>query len=259
MFNHLRKSLPPVFQQLSSSSSINLNKINFKMSSDFANIRAKYNDPSKAFDLPDLASKDPIKQFDDWFQLARKTDGIKEPNAMSISTATLEGKPSSRMVLLKDFSDKGFTFFTNYTSKKGKELEKNPQCSLLFYWDIMSRQIRMDGRAVKIDRDTSIEYFSKRPLKSRVSALISDQSKVIPNRKVLVDAQQEATKKYEGDGIVPCPENWGGYLFVPDVFEFWQGNDIRLHDRLVFSRKTVTDDKTQTEGENGWVIERLAP
>jgi len=131
-----------------------------------------------------LASKDPVLQFDNWFQLARKNPGIKEPNAMCISTCTLAGKPSSRMVLLKDFSDKGFSFFTNYTSKKGQELDANPQASLCFYWDVMSRQIRIDGKVVKLSREQSIEYFSKRPLKSRISAYISDQSKVIKNKEV---------------------------------------------------------------------------
>jgi pyridoxamine 5'-phosphate oxidase len=232
------------------------------MSSDFANIRAKYGDPKEVFDVKDLASKDPVAQFNDWFQLARKNAGIKEPNAMCIATSTLSGKPSNRMVLLKDFSDKGFSFFTNYSSKKGQELDANPQASICFYWDVMSRQIRIDGRVAKISREESIEYFGKRPLKSRVSALISDQSKVIKNKDVLIEMQKEAMEKYEPGNDCPTPDNWGGYLLIPEEFEFWQGNDIRLHDRLRF-RKPQENEKLNEEmytpGENGWIIERLAP
>lgn len=202
---------------------------------------------------------------------------------MCISTSTLEGKPSSRMVLLKDYTDDGFTFFTNYSSKKGQELAANPQCSLLFYWDVMSRQIRIDGTVTKVSREKSIEYFSKRPLNSRISAYISDQSKVIKDKQYLIDLQQKATKEFAAENNVPCPENWGGYLIVPHEIEFWQGifhfiikinliiknkfylnyyklgNDIRLHDRILFSKKPFTDPNTQIEGEKGWIIERLAP
>jgi pyridoxamine 5'-phosphate oxidase len=173
--------------------------------------------------VKDLVSKDPIKQFESWFQQARQNPGIKEPNAMCISTSNQQGKPSSRMVLLKDYTDDGFTFFTNYTSKKGQDLEANPNCSLLFYWDVMSRQIRIDGTVTKVSREKSIQYFSKRPLNSRISAYISDQSKVIKDKQYLIDLQQKATKEFSADNNVPCPENWGGYLVVPHEIEFWQG------------------------------------
>ena len=118
------------------------------------------------------------------------------------------------MVLLKDFSDAGFTFFTNYQSKKGKELEANPQASICFYWDVMSRQIRIEGKVSKIEREKSVEYFSKRPLNSRVSAFISEQSKVIKDRQVLIDSQKEAVRKYQDDNSVPCPEEWVSFIFL---------------------------------------------
>ena len=233
-----------------------------KMTSDFANVRVHYGDPKDSFDLEHLASKDVIKQFDAWFQEARKNPGVREPNAVCLSTATKEGKPSSRMVLLKDYTEKGFTFFTNYSSRKGQELEQNPQASLCFYWDVMSRQVRVDGRVVKIDRDLSVEYFGKRPFNSRISALVSEQSKVVACRQELSDAQKQAAEKYENDqNGVPTPENWGGYLLIPDEVEFWRGNDIRLHDRLRFRRLRDGEQVGETGvlGENGWVIERLAP
>lgn len=236
--------------------------INSRMSSDFANVRSHYRDPSDVFDLKDLESKDPIKQFRSWFEAARKNPGIKEPNAMCIATCTKEGKPSNRMVLLKDFDDKGFVFFTNYTSRKGQELTENPQASLCFYWDIISRQIRIDGKVTKISREESESYFNKRPLNSRVSAFISDQSKVIKDKEYLIGLQQEAVGKYKENNNVPTPENWGGYLLIPEDIEFWQGNDIRLHDRLRFRKNQENEDLNSeniTVGENGWIIERLAP
>jgi pyridoxamine 5'-phosphate oxidase len=169
------------------------------------------------------------------------------------------------MVLLKDFTTEGFTFFTNYSSRKGQELESNPQAALLFYWDRMSRQVRIEGRVKRIEREKSVEYFSMRPFGSRVSAYISDQSKVIPSRQHLIDLQCETMEKFNSDQHVPAPDNWGGYVLVPDEIEFWQGNDIRLHDRLRFRRLRDVESVVESGsdlvvvGENGWVIERLAP
>lgn len=233
------------------------------MASDFANIRSHYRDPSDIFDVKDLASKDPIKQFDAWFQLARANPGIKEPNAMCIATSTLQGKPSSRMVLLKNFDDKGFTFFTNYNGRKAQELEANPQASLLFYWDVMSRQVRIDGKVRRVSREESDAYFSKRPFNSRVSAYISDQSKVVPNKEYLLQLREKAIEEFGPEQKIPCPDFWGGYLIEPEEFEFWQGNDIRLHDRLRFRRlqegEKIEENSSAILGEKGWVIERLAP
>merc|ERR1712127_620813 len=166
-----------------------------RMSSDFAHIRRHYRDPDVVFDLKDLESKDPIKQFDAWFQAARKNLEVKEPNAMCLATSTLDGRPSARMVLLKDFDERGFVFFTNYNSKKGKELTANPQASIVFNWDMMSRQVRVDGKVVRVSKEESASYFTKRPLKSRISAYISDQSKVIGNKEYIVNLQQEALAK----------------------------------------------------------------
>jgi pyridoxamine 5'-phosphate oxidase len=145
------------------------------------------------------------------------------------------------MVLLKDFSSDGFTFFTNYTSRKGQELAENPHASICFYWDVMSRQIRIDGTVSKVPREKSVEYFSKRPLNSRISAFISDQSKVIKDKQVLFDLQQDALKKYQADNNVPCPENWGGYVLVPNEIEFWQG--IHNYSFILFKFRRYHENK----------------
>jgi pyridoxamine 5'-phosphate oxidase len=150
----------------------------------FKGIRVPYRSPNDSFDLSDLKSKDPIEHFQYWFEYILKNKLSKEPNAVCIATCTKEGRPSNRMVLLKDYSDKGFKFFTNYTSKKGQELEMNPYASMCFYWDQVSRQVRVEGKVHKISNEESYDYFNKRPLNSRISAYISDQSKVIKDRKV---------------------------------------------------------------------------
>jgi pyridoxamine 5'-phosphate oxidase len=170
------------------------------------------------------------------------------------------------MVLLKDYSENGFKFFTNYNSKKGQELESNPYASMCFYWEAVSRQVRVDGKVHRITSEESLDYFNKRPLNSRISAYISEQSNVIKNRGVLVDDYQKALTEYGTvEKKVPKPENWGGYLLVPDEFEFWQGNDIRLHDRLRFRKQkegeviNFGEDSGVIQGDDGWIIERLAP
>ena len=187
----------------------------------------------------------PFIQFKFWFDLVLKSEVI-EPNAMTIATATKNGNPSARMVLLKGFDESGFTFFTNYESRKGKELLENPFASLLFWWREFERQVRIEGKIEKISREESEEYFNVRPLKSRYGALTSNQSEVVENREVLEKRFLDLEKQF-GDNP-PTPENWGGYKLIPTKFEFWQGRRDRLHDRICYEKN-----------KNDWTIYRLQP
>lgn len=192
------------------------------------------------------ASPDPISQFQNWFHEA-VADDLVEPHAMVLSTVSSEGKPSARVVLLRDVSHAGFTFFTNYLSRKGVELQQNYAASLVFFWGQLERQVRIEGHIIKTDSATSDEYFSKRPRDSQLAAVISAQSEVIESRTVLEMRMKELAAELEGKPV-PRPEHWGGYVLVPDVIEFWQGRPSRLHDRLRYRK---INDK--------WVIERLSP
>ena len=206
-------------------------------------IRREYN--WKKLELNEL-DPNPFDQFTTWMQEAIASK-IIDPNAMILATAGKKGKPSARIVLLKDFNINGFTFYTNYESKKGKQLAKNPNASLLFYWNELERQIRIEGKATKLPAEASDVYFESRPKESKISACISPQSQRIPDRKYLDNNQLEylntlADKKPER------PPNWGGYMLTPNLFEFWQGRENRLHDRFEYAL------------ENGkWIIYRLAP
>lgn len=194
----------------------------------------------------DLA-KDPFRQFERWFQEAEGAK-LPEPNAMVLATATPDGAPSTRVVLLKGLDGRGFTFFTNYDSRKGRELAANPRASLTFPWVPLERQVIVEGRVVKISREESDAYFHSRPHGSQLGAWASSQSAVISGRQVLEDALKSYEKKYAGQ-TVPLPPSWGGYRLVPECVEFWQGRRNRLHDRLRYRRET----------DGSWTIERLAP
>lgn len=191
--------------------------------------------------------KDPLKQFEQWWQDAINSE-LDEPNAMTLATSTPEGRPSARIVLLKSFDTDGFTFFTNYESRKGLEMAANPQVSLLFFWRELERQVRIDGIVSKTPAAISNEYYDSRPLGSRIGAIASPQSRVIPHRSFLEEQVNTLAEKYVLETPVR-PDNWGGYTVNPLLMEFWQGRSNRLHDRVQY---------TLIEGE-GWRIERLAP
>lgn len=187
----------------------------------------------------------PFKQFELWFEQARSEGGL-EPNAMTVSTVGADGKPSSRICLLKDFDEKGFVFFTNYTSAKGQAIEAHPYASLLFFWMFQQRQVHINGRVEKISEAESTEYFKSRPLGSQIGAWASLQSKPI-SREELEQRYTDYQTQFGDD--VPKPPHWGGYRVIPESIEFWQGRPSRLHDRLKFTR----NDAGQ------WQFTRLSP
>ncbi len=212
---------------------------------DVAHLRQNY----EAADLTEQSVKvSPFEQFEVWFNEALQQDFI-EHNAMFLATATPEGLPSIRTVLLKGFSEQGLSFFTNYHSRKGNELNANPNAAILFYWDKLQRQVRIEGTVERLPASESDEYFNSRPIGNRIGALASPQSTVIPSREILETKVQSLMAQYGGEAVIPRPEHWGGYRIVPRVFEFWQGRSSRLHDRLQYS----------LQPDGSWKIERLAP
>ncbi|CAG9865311.1 unnamed protein product [Phyllotreta striolata] len=223
-------------------------------------MRKSYNSKSTVFLEENIKAKEPIAIFNDWFQVVKDDPRTVEANAMCLSTATKDGLPSGRYVLLKGYSKEGFTFFTHYTSKKGEQLEENPQAALTFYWDHYSRCVRIEGKVEKLPLSLADDYFSKRPYGSQIGALCSDQSKQVASREVLEKKAEELRSQYK-EGEVPRPPKWGGYIVKPSYFEFWQGQSDRIHDRIVFRKPGPgePDGVLTHEGEDGWIYERLSP
>ena len=213
-------------------------------------IEEKFRDDRKDYSLKELtdesAALDPFTQFQRWYEAARST-GMAEPNAMTLATASREGRPSARTVLLKGFNTNAFEFYTNYQSRKGSELQENPFAALLFYWPDLERQVRVEGQVEKMSPAESDAYFKIRPRGAQVGASASPQSSVMRDRQAL-EALYAAAEKELGEKSVPRPDYWGGYRLHADCIEFWQGRLNRMHDRIRY-RKT----------QEGWVRERLAP
>lgn len=210
---------------------------------DFQSLRQDYRD--EPLDEASVLA-DPFAQFQHWMREA-VIAGLREPNAMSLATATPTGRPSVRTVLLKGADDQGFVFYTNYDSQKGRELAVNPDAELLFFWTDLERQVRIHGAVHPVSREESAAYFLSRPPAARIGAAASRQSAVLPSRAELEARIAELQQQYP-DGAVPLPSNWGGYRLVPQSFEFWQGRASRLHDRIVYQSAPV-----------GWQISRLSP
>ncbi|HTQ81090.1 MAG TPA: pyridoxamine 5'-phosphate oxidase [Thermoanaerobaculia bacterium] len=189
----------------------------------------------------------PVEQFAAWFGDALAAEP-RDANAMTLATVDAEGRPSARIVLLKGFDERGFVFFTNYESRKGRELAENPRGALVFYWSILDRQVRIEGEVERTSREESEAYFASRPLGARLGAQVSRQSAVLSDRGELERAVAEAEERF-ADGAVPLPDYWGGYRLKPRRIEFWQGRKNRLHDRLRYEQTSA----------GGWRIERLSP
>lgn len=211
---------------------------------DIASLRKEY---TKAVLDVNSVLQDPISQFTKWFDEAIAAK-VPEPNAMNLATVNENGRPSSRVVLLKGIEDYMFVFYTNYQSRKGKELDNNPACSLTFFWPELERQVRIEGVALRVDEKRSEKYFQSRPRGSQVGAWASPQSTLISDRSLLEERAKQIEEKFKGQEILPKPNQWGGFEIDPLMIEFWQGRPSRLHDRILY-----------TKDDGVWKINRLAP
>lgn len=214
------------------------------MDDKLANLR---NDYKKSSLQVEDVKKDPIEQFHIWFDEAKNSE-IMEPNAMTLATCNAKGLPTARVVLLKGIEKNQFIFYTNYQSRKGKDLDEHPYAALNFFWGELERQVRIEGVVERVDEATSTEYFQSRPRESQIGAWASPQSAVIESREILEERKKKIEERFENAEVLPKPKQWGGYAIKPYLIEFWQGRPGRLHDRVVYTLE-----------ENNWKISRLAP
>lgn len=215
------------------------------MSLDLEKLRQEY--AERTLNASD-ADPDPFRQLEHWLADALEA-GLPEPNAMTLATCTPDGKPSARVVLLKGIEGGGLDFYTNYESRKGRELEENPRAAVVFLWLELQRQLRVEGRVERVSEEQSSRYFQSRPIGSQIGAAASPQSRIMNDRAELERNFAELEKQYNEAGHISRPPNWGGYRIIPDCFEFWQGRSSRLHDRLQYA----------LDAEGRWRLERLAP
>lgn len=215
------------------------------MQQDLSDYRKSYH---KSALTEDTVRDNPLEQFQKWFYEVEATDGLEEPNAMTLSTMGLDGYPKNRVVLMKRYTFEGFVFYTNYNSEKGKAIDANPSVSLSFFWPNLERQVVIKGRAEKVAENLSDGYFESRPKGSQLGAVVSPQSEVIPSREMLESELAKLETHYENEEV-KRPDHWGGYLVRPVSIEFWQGRPNRLHDRIRYTLQESLD----------WKIERLAP
>ncbi|RVE49486.1 hypothetical protein evm_005827 [Chilo suppressalis] len=234
-----------------------------KMSIDIGGMRIKYKDKDETFLEKHLVSKEPFGQFKVWFEEACNRKEILEPNAMCLATVSKAGLPSARFVLCKGYGKDGYKFFTNYDSRKAKEMNENPNVAATFYWEVLNRSVRIEGNVEKLSDEESTTYFHSRPVPSQIAASASHQSTPIESRDILCERESVLEADYMIPGKeIPKPNHWGGYIIRPRVIEFWQGQRDRLHDRIRFRRLSegeFIDGKLLHEGEDGWVYERLSP
>jgi pyridoxamine 5'-phosphate oxidase len=214
----------------------------------FVNVADLRRDYSRQTLLESNADANPFLQFQNWFTQALNAQVI-EPNAMTLATITPDGKPAARIVLLKDFDERGFVFYTNFQSRKGQELAQTPAAALVFWWGELERQVRIEGSIAVVSETEADEYFQRRPRGSQLGAWVSNQSQVITDRSVLEKRLEQIEKDYQ-DRPIPRPHHWGGYRLAPTYFEFWQGRANRLHDRLCYRHTTASSP---------WQVERLSP
>ena len=223
------------------------------MPTDISNLREEY---TRATLTREDVADNPIAQFREWLDAAIEAD-LPEPNAMTLATADKQGRPDSRVVLLKEL-DTGFVLYTNYESQKGQALHENPHAALTFWWEPMERQVRVQGRAERVSAEQSDAYFAKRPRSSQLGAWTSPQSRVIDDRSVLEDNWDQVNERFGDEGEVARPPHWGGIRIVPHTIEFWQGRPSRLHDRLRYRHIDANSDANGSDASS-WTIERLAP
>lgn len=215
-----------------------------------------------SFQIDSLPFKDPHRLFMSWLKTAQASENIHEPSAMCLATCSLEGRPSCRMVLARSITEEGFVFYTNYNSKKAQELDSNPLASVCIYWDSIQKQVVMDGAVKKISFEDSKAYFESRDIESQICFKVSEQGKVLKHKQHLILAKEQAQKEFENKEQIPYPSEWGGYIFVPKKYEFWQSDVNQLDNRILFRKSTddeFIDKEYVTVGENGWLIQTLSP